>query len=655
MENVETEDHLLSDEPNLYEFEKKCDFLHSKTKHSFRLPPTESPELRKKHSNSLISPKALLPLPQPNIEVKPEKLEVQGLSFVNSEHMEKDPRDSPIFEDANEVLSNKTQEEEDLEGEEELEEEEKDFSEVSSIILEEDEEEDLEESKAEALDRSKKPSNELTPSQIQHAALNEEEVVDKLFSEDPKPHEKDNNFSEFDSREHLEYELALDLFQQNEALGSNSQRIRYQEKFKHISLIIFPDDPLRNLWDFVLILVLSYTCLIMPYRIAFLSNYDDVLEWYVVDWTTDSIFYADILVNFVSAYYDAEDDLVVSRKKIVWNYFSGWFFFDLAGVLPFDQMFDVDRYGNLVRVSRLPRLYKLLRLTRLLKMLKVIKERNKILRKLLDALQIGAGFERVFISFLSIFLFCHISSCFWYMAADLNEDPENWVAVFSFTDQSNVDCYIASFYYIVQTVVTVGYGDLHSNDTLERLLTCFLMFIGVFFYSFTIGSLSSLLTNIDSKSAHLETKLNTLLQLKSQYNLDDELYIRLKRGVKYGLSKFNFDKIEFLDNLPANLRVELSVIMHKSLVQSIDFFQNKPARFIAFIGPYLKSIKHGKDEYIYSEGDYADEMYFIKQGNVSLVLKEYGNFEYLKIEKGYYFGEVSNFIYFYLYNIFFCK
>ena len=100
-----------------------------------------------------------------------------------------------------------------------------------------------------------------------------------------------------------------------------------------------------------------------------------------------------------------------------------------------------------------------------------------------------------------------------------------------------VQIYIISFYYITQTVVTVGYGDINAGNTTERLYACFLMFGGVLFYSFTIGSLSSLISNIDTKSAVFDRKLNTLLQIKRKYVVDNNLYTRIKRALKYGVHK----------------------------------------------------------------------------------------------------------------------
>ena len=43
-----------------------------------------------------------------------------------------------------------------------------------------------------------------------------------------------------------------------------------------------------------------------------------------------------------------------------------------------------------------------------------------------------------------------------------------WALKYNFMDADNADAYAACFYLIVQTVVTVGYGDLKAQSTNER-------------------------------------------------------------------------------------------------------------------------------------------------------------------------------------------
>ena len=49
--------------------------------------------------------------------------------------------------------------------------------------------------------------------------------------------------------------------------------------------------------------------------------------------------------------------------------------------------------------------------------------------------------------------------------------------------------------------------------------------------------------------------------------------------------------------------------MNKDIILSIPFFQNKAPAFVAAIGNLLKPIKVNKNDYIFMEGDPADESF----------------------------------------------
>lgn len=56
---------------------------------------------------------------------------------------------------------------------------------------------------------------------------------------------------------------------------------------------------------------------------------------------------------------------------------------------------------------------------------------------------------------------------------------------------------------------------------------------GVFAFSFSISSLSSMLSNLDTKKANLNEKMEILNQIRRQYNLGLDLYRRVKGALKY--------------------------------------------------------------------------------------------------------------------------
>lgn len=81
--------------------------------------------------------------------------------------------------------------------------------------------------------------------------------------------------------------------------------------------------------------------------------------------------------------------------------------------------------------------------------------------------------------------------------------------------------------------------------------------------------------------------------------------------------------------------------MYKDLTKGIKAFEKRGKKFIAAIGPLLRKVKFGAHETIFSENEYANEIYFIKSGSITFVLEEFENFPFMNIYEGYYFGEID--------------
>jgi len=421
-------------------------------------------------------------------------------------------------------------------------------------------------------------------------------------------------------------------------------RYRDDEKLAKLKYIIFPDDPFKQFWEFIIGLNVLYTVLILPYVVSFL---DDVgVAFTVIGFITDGIWFIDIILTFFMAFEDREDRLVTSRKKIIWRYLKGWFIFDLVSILPFDYMFGIRKsFNNLIRIAKLHKLFRFAKLTKFVRLLRFFKEGNRFAKYLNTVLRLTQGVDRLVMILFCFLIFCHIGACIWYLQAKLNEnDPTNWLTRQEevLGDSGLFYIYISSLYYIIATTVTVGYGDIQAGNSIERIVAVVMMFIGAFIYSFIIGTLSSIMLARDAKEQEVESKLNTLIEMQQKFNISSYTFNKVKNSIKYGgNSRNNESKINFLNELPINLRTRLSLVMYRDVLTNIDFFRHRPPRFLAHIGPYLKVIKLGKFEYICTEGEYANEMYFIRQGTIEIVLKEFNNFPFMLVEKGYFFGEID--------------
>ena len=79
------------------------------------------------------------------------------------------------------------------------------------------------------------------------------------------------------------------------------------------------------------------TVIITPFRICFIEIQDDKIYSYM-DLIFDAFFSLDILINFISSYYDEKNQLVFTLKDIVLNYLKTYFFLDFISCFPIEMI-----------------------------------------------------------------------------------------------------------------------------------------------------------------------------------------------------------------------------------------------------------------------------------------------------------------------------
>jgi hypothetical protein len=278
---------------------------------------------------------------------------------------------------------------------------------------------------------------------------------------------------------------------------------------------------------------------------------------------------------------------------------------------------------------------------RLLRMLKIVKDRSKLIKYINNLFKLGPGIERLTFFGIISMLLIHIVCCFWVMIASMEDNPDSWIHRKGYHDLNDFDLYMTSFYFTITTITTVGFGDITPETSFEKAFCIFIMLLGVIGFSFVTGSLSSIMSNLDSVDAKLKEKINVLEKIKRDYSIGPGLYEELRQALKFEVERDISSVMEFIDFLPHRLKVELSVKIHHNIILKIPFFQDRSKEFIAFVGPLLKPMKFKEDFYVYVEGDEVKRVYFLYNGIAGFVLKNYENTIFATIEKGDFLGLID--------------
>lgn len=299
----------------------------------------------------------------------------------------------------------------------------------------------------------------------------------------------------------------------------------------------------------MILLELIFISLVVPYRLAFHNS--DSKGWTVVYTVIDVCFGIDIFVTFNTSYSDTDSmKEIYDRKKVAVNYLKGWFIIDLLSIVPFDKIINLQNATAIAKFARIGRLYKIIRMTRLAKLLKLLKSKNTIVSQFSTKLKIDHGMERLVFLVVFLVFFFHMSSCFFVVIAVSAEgnffnevievtQAKSWLSKFVLSQQNqtlytnDADIYLKSLYFTVTTVATVGYGDITPHNIYERMYCIAMMCLGVSIFTFVSGALSSILSNYDNQQAQLQEKLLYLNKLRGQYQINDKLYMEIKKALTF--------------------------------------------------------------------------------------------------------------------------
>ena len=415
-------------------------------------------------------------------------------------------------------------------------------------------------------------------------------------------------------------------------------------EFRTTRFIIYPDDSFKLFWDIVILLLMGYTVTFTPYQVAFIETNSITLD--ALDYLIDALFVLDVIFNCFMAYTNKEEVLVVNHWKIFKNYLTSWMMFDLASSFPFQFIFEDSGWGTLLRLSKIPRLYRLIKVFKLFRLFKVLKNKGSFLSCLECFSRFSVGLERLVYLIFSFFIICHLFACFLYFVSSFNSDNiDNWIYKYGIQDASLEQKYLASVYWTVTILCTIGYGDVTAASEIERVMVALVELGGVFFYSYTIGTITSLMADMDKRQLNTDSKLKILHDIAQKYQLSRPFYEKLKNAVVYNQASLSSERNDLLTNLPKRLAMHLNIIMNKSLIEENRFFESKNIKFITTVISYLKPLKVKPKEIIYKKNEPTEDIYLIKTGEVliydhlfDLVL------EIDQLNEGDYFGEIEVFL-----------
>jgi len=288
--------------------------------------------------------------------------------------------------------------------------------------------------------------------------------------------------------------------------------------------IIDPGAPRKIAWDILIGILILFSILTIPYVIAFKMNYSIVLECVI-----DSLFFLDIIATFNTAYEEKNTGLMVKNRKLIFmRYLEFWFWIDILSTIPFDIIIQAilsSVSSSLVTVTKVTRAFRLLRLVKLIRIFRLFR-----LMRNMETSGIHLSYIDSQYLILKVLFVCHFVACFWIATVTLGtgQSKNTWISNFGFDGAPKMDTYIASIYWSITTLFSIGYGDISATNTNERIYSMVIEILGGIVFGAVIAQVAQIKDNHDPVAKAMAEKMSEL----TYYLEEKELPVSVKRAAK---------------------------------------------------------------------------------------------------------------------------
>ena len=408
-----------------------------------------------------------------------------------------------------------------------------------------------------------------------------------------------------------------------DSLLSNSEE-EYNDIYDKGIIYINPNSLFKKIFDICLILLFLYDAFINSWLNS--NNNGELCNKYkfeiILNFIIEIFYIFDFIMGFFIAYYNNDEILITKLELLIFNYLNTWCFFDFLMSIPFDGILYFYSKNKIPEYSpshnNESNIHYILTFIRKLKFIKLFsRDGNNFFISFLNEFEFFTFYGNIYLYFLIFMVLLHNICCIYIIIGKFTYPT--WINILNLNYYDFNKIYICSLYYIISTVTTVGYGDISTYTCLERIFGIILLIAGIMGYSLTLTNVSSYINKMNSKTEEFENKMKILDDIKENNSLlSTDLYEKIRRHIIY----LNIEKSDtrlILEDLPLTLRNNLLLTMYDPVIKNFVFFKNLHyTDFIIQILLKFKPIIASYNDILFKDGEFIEEVIFIKNGRVSL-------------------------------------
>ena len=377
--------------------------------------------------------------------------------------------------------------------------------------------------------------------------------------------------------------------------------------------------PFSRKWQKLYNLTALTATFLIPISIGWSKQLGPLFERFSVITTAilETIFAVNLLLNFFVTVSVNKKELLTHRE-IALQYLRSHFFIDLLCSVP-SSVFEDGDYGW----TELLPMVKTLRLQAFFGRRSVEQQTLSILKHPVLTIWSPTLSTAAF-----LLIFNHASACifYWLLCRENKYEDRFWLdlepqdsvpgGVGFLTDDTMLSQYWRCFFVVL--ICTNG-GEFRPQTNLEVSFNILCLLVGAFGYTILFGTFTTLLEDMDRETSWISERTAALRQASQFYGLPPRLTMAIRAFFLFRFRQMaSFQEDDFLFELSGDLRRHVLWFRYSEILKKVPLFGNCSDVLYEEIAGHLAPEAFGEGDVLFAEGDLADKLITILNGNVRI-------------------------------------